>query len=116
VTKRHAPWGVASRFLPRLRNRVPTGEGNALALARESRGRSRHERWRDPAAPLDGYAVAQQLNPKSDTLHHRRAIAYHASQNYPAAEAEFTTAYERNPDFPNLLARWIGSSRPREAR
>jgi hypothetical protein len=57
------------------------GEGNALALARESSGRLRHERWRDPAAALDDYAVALQLNPKSDTLHYRRAIAYHVLQN-----------------------------------
>jgi RNA polymerase sigma factor (sigma-70 family) len=82
------------------------GGADALALAREARGRLRHERQRDPAGALDDYAVALQLNPNSDTLHYRRAIAYHALKNYPAAEAEFTTAYERNPDSANLLARW----------
>ncbi len=82
------------------------GQAQALAFAHEARGRLRHERRRDPAAALADYAVALQLSPESDTLHYRRGIAYHALKNYAAAEVEFTTAYERNPDSPNLLARW----------
>lgn len=86
--------------------RWEAGKDNALALAREARGRLRHERRRDPAGALEDYAVALRLNPQSDTLHYRRGIAFHALKNYAAAEAEFAMAYERNPDSPNLLARW----------
>jgi len=87
-------------------SRWEAGQDHALALARESRGRLRHERRRDPAGALEDFAVALQLNPRSNTLHYRRGIAFNAVKNYPAAEAEFTTAYERNPDSPDLLARW----------
>lgn len=87
-------------------SRWEAGKDNALALAREARGRLRHERRRDPAGALDDYAVALQPNPQSKTLHYRRGIAFNAVKDYAAAEAEFTAAYERNPDSPDLLARW----------
>lgn len=86
--------------------RWEAGKDNGLALAHEARGRLRHERRRDPAGALDDYAVALQLFPQSNTLRYRRGIAFNAAKNYAAAEAEFTAAYERNPDSPDLLARW----------
>lgn len=87
-------------------SRWEAGMDNALAAAREARGRLRHERRRDPAGALEDYAVALQLNPHSNTLHYRRGIAFNAVKNYAAAEAEFSAAFERNPDSPDLLARW----------
>lgn len=87
-------------------SRWEAGRDNALALAREARGRLRHERRRDPAGALEDYTVALQLNPQSNTLLYRRGIAFNAVKNYAAAEADFTAAYERNPDSPDLLARW----------
>lgn len=87
-------------------SRWEAGKDDALALAREARGRLRHERRRDPAGALEDYTIALQLNPQSKTLHYRRGIAFNAVKNYAAVEAEFTAAYERNPDSPSLLARW----------
>lgn len=76
------------------------------AHALSYRGRAYQWCKKDPAKALADFTKALQLDPKLEMVHYRRGQVHHDLKRYAAAAADYATALERDPDYPNLLASW----------
>jgi RNA polymerase sigma factor (sigma-70 family) len=82
------------------------GRDKQVALDYEYRGRIYQENLHDYTAAISDYNEALRLDPTIEMVLYRRAVTYQALKQFDAAEADFSAAYDRDPDYPNLLASW----------
>lgn len=79
---------------------------DARAHAFHYRGRVYQWHKKDNAQAVVDYGEALRLDPDIRMVLYRRALAHHDLGRYAEAHADFEAAYERRPDYPNLLNAW----------
>lgn len=84
------------------------GEGKAKGMAHTYHYRGRAYQWykKDYGKAVDDFTAALRLDPALEMVHYRRGQAYHDLKDYGSAQADFAEAFDRSPDYPNLLNSW----------
>jgi tetratricopeptide (TPR) repeat protein len=97
-------------------SRYGAGKDAGLSAAHHYRGRAYQWYKSDYAKAAADYTEALRLaadagpiSPnygETDMLHYRRGQVYHALKEYAKAETDFAIAFQRLPDYANLLSSW----------
>lgn len=88
-------------------SRHGSSKEECMAHAFHYRGRVYQWHKKDYERAVADYTEALRLDPSIRMVHYRRGQAYHALRKYGPADQDFATAYERRPDYPNLLHAWV---------